>query len=159
MLKKVLLLTLAIAGLAAPVRAQAPPSAPGSGTDHAKDGRDKDRADIRAHIDSIFQAFINKDAAKLRATHHQNWLGYLEGSRTMIHGVDGYMNNTYVDPASPYGMKSYKMREFDMIFKGDAAFVCFVADIEANTPNGPYKRTLRISDFYTKQDGHWIQTD
>jgi hypothetical protein len=21
---------------------------------------------------------------KLRATHHQNWLGYLEGSRTMI---------------------------------------------------------------------------
>jgi ketosteroid isomerase-like protein len=150
MLKKVLLLTLAVAVLAAPVRAQA------SAT--TNDGRDKDRAEIRAHIDSIFQAFINKDAAKLRATHHQNWLGYLEGSRTMIRGVDGYMNNSYVDPASPYGMKSYKMREFDMIFKGDAAFVCFVADVEANTPNGPSKRTLRISDFYTKQDGQWIQT-
>jgi ketosteroid isomerase-like protein len=120
--------------------------------------RKADREAIRAHIDSIFQAFIKKDAAELRATHHQNWLGYLEGSRTMIHGVDAYMNNTYVDPASPYGMKSYKMREFDMIFKGDAAFVCFVADVEANTPNGPAKRTLRISDFYTKQDGKWIQT-
>jgi ketosteroid isomerase-like protein len=150
MLKKVFVLTLAIFGLVTLVRAQAPVS--------ATDGRDKDRAEIRAHIDSIFQAFINKDAAKLRATHHQNWLGYLEGSRSMIHGVDGYMNTTYVDPSSPYGMKSYKMREFDMIFKGDAAFVCFVADVEANTPNGPSKRTLRISDFYTKQDGHWIQT-
>lgn len=44
-----------------------------------------------------------------------------------------------------------------MIFKGDAAFVCFVADIEANTPSGPLHRALRISDFYTKQDGKWIQ--
>jgi ketosteroid isomerase-like protein len=123
-----------------------------------QDDRKADRDAIRAHIDSIFQAFIKKDAAALRATHAKNWLGYLEGSRTMIHGVDGYMDWNRVDPASPYGMKSYKMREFDMIFKGDAAFVCFVADVEANTPNGPSHRALRISDFYTKEDGKWIQT-
>lgn len=123
-----------------------------------QDDRRADREAIRAHIDSIFQAFIDKDPAKLRATHHQNWLGYLEGSREMIRGVDGYMDWNQVDPKSPYGMKSYKMREFDMIFKGDAAFVCFVADVESNTPNGPAKRALRISDFYTKQDGKWIQT-
>src|SRR6185503_612076 len=123
-----------------------------------QDDRKADREAIRAHIDSIFQAFIKKDAAKLRETHAKNWLGYLEGSRTMIKGVDGYMDWNYVDPSSPYGMKSYKMREFDMIFKGDAAFVCFVADVEANTPNGPSKRTLRIADFYTKEDGKWIQT-
>ena len=102
-----------------------------------QDDRKADRDAIRAHIDSIFQAFIKKDAAMLRATHAKNWLGYLEGSRTMISGVDGYMDWNQVDPASPYGMKSYTMREFDMIFKGDAAFVCFVADVESNTPNGP----------------------
>ena len=45
-----------------------------------------------------------------------------------------------------------------MIFKGDAAFVCFVADVESVTPNGPFHRVLRISDFYTKQDGKWIQS-
>jgi ketosteroid isomerase-like protein len=119
--------------------------------------RTADREAIRAHIVSIFEAFIKKDAAALRATHAPNWLGYLEGSRTMIKGVDGYMDWNQVDPKSPYGMKSYKIREFDMIFKGDAAFVCFVADVDANTPNGPYHRVLRISDFYTKQDGQWIQ--
>ena len=122
-----------------------------------QDDRAADREAIRAHIDSIFQAFIKKDVAALRATHAENWLGYLEGSRTMIKGVDGYMDWNYVDPKSPYGMKSYKMREFDMIFKGDAAFVCFVADVESNTPNGPHHRALRISDFYTKQNGQWIQ--
>jgi ketosteroid isomerase-like protein len=123
-----------------------------------QDDRAADREAIRAHIDSIFQAFIKKDAAALRATHAENWLGYLEGSREVIKGINGYMEWNEVDPKSPYGMKSYKMREFDMIFKGDAAFVCFVADVEANTPNGPYHRALRISDFYTKQDGKWIQS-
>ena len=63
-----------------------------------------------------------------------------------------------VDPKSPYGMKSYKMREFDMIFKGDAAFVCFVADVESNWPGAPPHRALRICDFYTRSNGQWIQS-
>lgn len=133
-------------------------NAPGSSEGNVQDDRAADREAIRAHIDSIFQAFIKKDAAALRATHAENWLGYLEGSRTMIKGIAGYMDWNQVDPKSPYGMKSYKMREFDMIFKGDAAFVCFVSDIEANTPNGPFQRALRICDFYTKQNGNWIQS-
>src|SRR5499433_3997249 len=121
------------------------------------DGRQADRAAIRAHIDRIFQAFIKKDAAELRATHAENWLGYLEGSTTMIKGVAGYLDWNQVDPKSPYGMQSYKFREFDMIFKGDAAFVCFVADVESNWPGAPPHRALRICDFYTKNDGKWIQ--
>src|ERR1051325_4140130 len=98
------------------------------------DERAADRAAIKAHIESIFQAFINKDTDALRATHAENWLGYLEGSRTVIKGIDGYMDWNQLDPKSPYGMKAYKFREFDLIFKGDAAFVCFVADVDANTP-------------------------
>ena len=85
---------------------------------HAQDDRAADRAAIKAHIDSIFQAFIKKDAAALRATHAENWLGYLEGylgGSPMIRGLDGYMDWNQVDPKSPYGMKSYKFREFDMI--------------------------------------------
>src|SRR5947209_8631220 len=125
----------------------------------ADDDRAADRAAIRAHIDRIFQAFIHKNSDELRATHAANWLGYLEGSRTMIKGVEGYMNASgYFDPKSPYGMTGYTMREFDMIFQGDAAFVCFVSDVESRTPAGPAKRALRICDFYTKQADGWIQT-
>ena len=127
----------------------------------AQDDRAADRAAIKAHIDSIFQAFIKKDAAALRATHAANWLGYLEGylgGSPMIRGLDGYMDWNQVDPKSPYGMKSYKFREFDMIFKGDAAFVCFVPEIDSIGPNGPNHRVLRICDFYTKNNGQWIQS-
>jgi ketosteroid isomerase-like protein len=55
-------------------------------------------------------------------------------------------------------MKSYQMREFDMIFKGDAAFVCFVADVESNWPGAPPHRALRICDFYAKNNNEWIQS-
>lgn len=126
------------------------------------DGEEKDRAGdreaIRTHIDRIFQAFIHKDKSELRATHAANWLGYLEGSHKMIRGIEGYMETVaWLDPKSPWGMTGYKMREFDMIFQGDSAFVAFVADVEAKTPRGPYQRVLRITDYYTKQNGAWIQ--
>jgi len=125
---------------------------------HAQDNRAADRAAIKAHIESIFQAFINKDNAALRATHAENWLGYLGEGRQMIKGIGDYMQWNEQDPKQPYGMKSYKFREFDMIFKGDAAFVCFVANVDSNTPNGPFQRALRICDFYTKDNGKWIQS-
>jgi hypothetical protein len=75
----------------------------------AADDRADDRAAIRTHIDRIFQAFIHKDRAELRATHAKNWLGYLEGSREMIHGIDEYMNSTgYFEQGSPYGMTAIR---------------------------------------------------
>jgi len=125
----------------------------------AQDDRASDRAAIKAHIDSIFQAFIKKDVAALRATHAENWLGYLDNSGRMLKGINNYMDWNQLDPKSPYGMKSYKFRDFDMIFKGDAAFVCFVADVESNPwPGNPPHRVLQICDFYTRNDGQWIQS-
>ena len=140
------LLILGIVFLTTPVVAQ------------SQDDRAADRAAIRAHIDSIFQAFIKKDNAALRATHAENWLGYLEGSDTVLKGIQAYMDWNNQDPKSEWGMKGYEFREFDMIFKGDSAFVCFIADTQLQTPNGVIKRALRISDYYTKQDGKWIQS-
>jgi len=123
-----------------------------------QDNRAADRSAIKAHIESIFQAFIDKDNAALRATHAENWFGYLGESGPALKGIGAYMDWNQQDPKNPYGMKSYKFREFDMIFKGDAAFVCFTADVDSNTPTGPLHRALRICDFYTKNDGKWIQS-
>jgi|SRR5579872_105767 len=123
----------------------------------AADDHAADRQAIRAHIESIFQAFINKDAAALRATHDEHWLGFLEGSSSPIRGIKEYMEWSTPDPHGQYGMTAYKIREMDMIFAGDAAFVTFVSDVESETPAGPLHRVLRIADFYAKNDGKWIQ--
>lgn len=122
----------------------------------ANDDRDADRAEIRAHIESIFQAFIDKDAAKLRATHSEDWRGFLEGSRVAIRGVEEYMQAVSGAIKSPNtGLKAYKITYYDALFHGaDLAVVCFVADVEYQ---GGGSNTLRIMDVYAKRKGHWIQ--
>ena len=74
-------------------------------------------------------AFIHKDAAELRATHDENWLGCSRKVRVLVfRGIDNYMKATSGSISSPYGMSGYKIREFDTIFHDDAAFVTFVAE-------------------------------
>src|SRR5438067_1833233 len=123
----------------------------------AGDDRAADRAAIRADIDRIYRAFIDKDLATIRATHDENWHGFLEGSRQMIRGIGEYMS--YVGPMKgPYGMSDYKIRDFDIIFQGDAAFVTFITDIGIKLPEGTRHSVQRLADFYAKKNGKWMQT-
>src|SRR5690242_12880335 len=120
------------------------------------DNRAADREAIRADIDGIYSAFINKDRARVRATHDDNWHGFLEGSRKMIRGIDEYMN--YVGPmTSPYGMTGYKIRDFDIVFHGEAAFVTFITDVDLKLPSGTVRSVQRLADFYAKKNGKWTQ--
>ena len=54
--------------------------------------RAQEVAAIRAHIESIFQAFIDKDVARLQVTHGKNWRGFLTGSTKVIRGIDQAFN-------------------------------------------------------------------
>jgi hypothetical protein len=65
--------------------------------------RPADAAAIRAHIESIFQAFVDKDRAKLEATHSAEWRGFTPWSGHVIRGRDGYMNEATFPPGLPKG--------------------------------------------------------
>jgi ketosteroid isomerase-like protein len=128
-----------------------------AGAAFGADDRAADRDVIRADIDRIYRAFIARDRATVQATHSADWHGFLEGSRTMIRGIDQYMN--YVGPmTSPYGMSDYKIRDFDIMFEGNAAFVTFVTDVELKLPDGQRHSVQRLADFYVKRDGNWVQS-
>jgi ketosteroid isomerase-like protein len=123
-------------------------------------GREKDAAAIRAHIESIFQAFIDKDQAKLAATHGRDWRGYLTGSRTVIKGRDGYMRANGLPgqmPPKGQGMVGYRILEYDTVFYGDVAVVNFVAETDHMNGTQPRTATLTLMDIYAKEDGAWIQ--
>ncbi|MEW6207992.1 MAG: nuclear transport factor 2 family protein [Acidobacteriota bacterium] len=133
----------------APIPATTPVSA------NREDDRASDQAAIRAHIESIFQAFINKDGQKLRATHSTDWRGFLEGSPVAIRGIEEYMRAVDGGLKNPNGgMSGYRIADYDVIFHGDLAVVCFVADVELRSGNAS---KLRILDVYAKRNGEWIQ--
>lgn len=121
------------------------------------DQRPADRDAIRNHIDKIFQAYIHKDAAVIRATHASEWTGFFESSRSAVHGIDLYMKNIDGYLHGPVRMSGYKMLEFDVIFYGDVAMIPYVADVSYEIPGGTATRKLRVFDVYAKLAGEWNQ--
>jgi len=121
--------------------------------------RAADAAAIRAHIESIFQAFIDKDRPKLEATHGANWRGFTPWSGGVIRGRDGYMSQATFPEGLPkgQGMLRYRMSDFDVAFYGDTAVASFVADIDVKEGAEEATRKLTLLDVYHKAPGGWIQ--
>jgi hypothetical protein len=121
--------------------------------------RPADAAAIRAHIESIFDAFVEKDRRKLEATHGANWRGFTPWSGNVIRGRDGYMSSATFPEGVPkgQGMIAYRISDFDVVFYGDTAVASFVADLDVayGTDKGTQKLTLL--DVYHKEPAGWIQ--
>ncbi len=121
------------------------------------DARQVDREAIRAHIIKIFQAYSDKDAATIRATHAPAWIGFQSSSATAIRGIDAYMKDVDGYLNGPVRIAAYKIVEFDVTFYGDVALVPYVADVTYAFPGGSVTQKLRVFDVYAKLDGAWNQ--
>ncbi|HEV2665329.1 MAG TPA: nuclear transport factor 2 family protein [Blastocatellia bacterium] len=138
-------------------------------TVEAQEDRAADAAAIRAHIESIFQAFIDGDIDKIYATHSQDWRGFLEGTPVPIKGIDEYMRANGIEwprpanapkttPYFPAGT-GYRVSNFDVHFYSpELAVASFLGDFERNIGGANVTmRRFRIMDVYGKRNGSWIQ--
>jgi hypothetical protein len=121
--------------------------------------RPADSAAIRAHIESIFKAFVDKDRATLEATHGKEWRGFTPWSGHVIRGLDGYMKEATFPPDVPknQGMVGYRIGEFDIVYYGDTAVVSFVAEVDRLYGKEKSSEKLTFIDVYHKDPGGWIQ--
>jgi hypothetical protein len=121
--------------------------------------RPADAAAIRAHIESIFQAFVDKDRQKLADTHGSEWRGFTPYSGHVIKGREAYMNEATFEPGLPknQGMVGYRIGEFDIVFYGDTAVVSFVADVDRMYGTDKSTERLTFVDVYHKDPGGWMQ--
>ena len=103
----------------------------------------------RAHIDSIFQAFIKKDAAALRATHSENWLGYLDNSGRMLKSINDYMDWNQVDPSFP-GPERFK-GAIRIVMKNGAIYEA-VEEHNRGSAANPMTRTELLGKFETNAE-------
>ena len=135
---------------------------------HAQE-RAADAAAIRAHIESIFQAFIDGDEDKIFATHSEDWRGFLEGYPKPIKGIDEYMRANGINwPRQPNAPKSrsyfppgttYKVEDFDVHFYGpELAVATFFGEFQRRDGDKTITLSrLRLMDIYAKRNGSWIQ--
>jgi ketosteroid isomerase-like protein len=160
MLKKFYWLSFCLmVGFTSLAQAQTPPQ---------QDSREADRAAIRAHIESICQAFIDGDIDKIHATHTQDWRGFLENSRVPIKGIDEYMLANGIPWPKPAGVTKratnpgntgFKVFDFDVHFYSpELAVACF--NVDFGQKSGEEFITgvrYRIMDIYAKRNGQWNQ--
>lgn len=158
------LLALVLFGLAAALWTG---SAARGVSDVARDDRAADREAIRAHIDKIFRAYVDGDCATIRATHAPNWIGFTGQARSIVRGLDEYMNSSAAfcrqggANRSPEALRQaslvdYRLAEVDFVFYGDVALVPYVAETwYGRAARVPGK--LRSLDVYAKVDGRWNQ--
>jgi len=148
------LLSLAVLTIGA--TAQTPP----------QENRSADAAAIRAHIESIFHAFIDWDVDKIYATHSEDWRGFLEGSHVPIKGINEYMRANGIDwpkdkgsKPSPNPARSYQLKDFDVIFYGpELAVASFIGEFAKKSGTvAVTTNRLHIMDVYAKRNGNWIQ--
>lgn len=132
--------------------------------------READAKAIRAHIESIFQAFIDGDVDAIRATHSEDWRGLLDSRETPIKGIDEYMRANGIEwpPKPGTGRKvsyyppgtTYRISDFDLHFYGpDFAVASLNGEFNRNEAGKTVTlRRFRVMDVYARRDGKWIQT-
>ena len=137
-----------------------------AGISQPQPDRAADAEAIRAHIGSIFQAFIDADEQKIFDTHSEDWRGLLEGTPTPIKGIDEYMRANGIEWPKPANAPKperyfppgtgYKMNDFDAHFYNpELAVANFIGEFVSK--EGKTLRRFRIMDIYAKRKGSWIQ--
>ena len=121
--------------------------------------RAADAAQIKAEIERICQAFVDKDRDTLTKTHGREWRGFTPFGDHVIRGIDGYMNEATFPPGTPKGrgMVGYRMSDYDAVFYGDTAVASFVLETDVMRGDVKAVQKLTILDVFHKEKGVWIQ--
>jgi hypothetical protein len=113
-------------------------------------------AEIRQHVERLFDAFLVKDSETLRNGRIEDWMGFQIPSTTLIRGVDRYMVDLEV-ALENLEVTRYEFLEFEVDVHTDVALVYYVARDWLSTPEGEKTILVRALDVYGLQQDGWIQ--
>lgn len=113
-----------------------------------------DAAEIRAHVESLFEAFLAGDREALRSGRIPTWRGFQIRSTRLIEGVDEYMEEL---EKAMVGLRvsRYEFLDFEVDIRGDIALVYYIARdwIDGDTQTV----LVRALDAYERGRDGWIQ--
>jgi ketosteroid isomerase-like protein len=117
---------------------------------------DKAAAEIRSHVEGLFDAFLAKDRDALRDGRVADWRGFQIPSTTLIRGVDRYMVDLET-ALQNLKVTRYEFLEFEVDVHDDIALVYYIARDWLDTPDGEETALVRALDVYQRRSDGWIQ--
>ncbi len=123
---------------------------------------EKDKAEIKEHIESIFQAFIDQDIDKIKSTHSTDWTGFKTSSTTLKRGINSYMENVQ-NALDSFQMTHYQFDDIEIQHYGDLAVVYYLASTGFKLKFLPENDTIypvkyKSIDIYKREPDGWIQS-
>jgi ketosteroid isomerase-like protein len=115
-----------------------------------------DRERILEHIHAIFQAYLRKDRAAIRRGHTEDWRGFVARSRSLIRGIEAYMEGAEESLAAFEGVR-YEILDSEIHVHGDHATVFYLARYWIRTDSGERPIGLRAVDLYRRDPEGWNQ--
>jgi ketosteroid isomerase-like protein len=113
-------------------------------------------AQIRHHVEALFDAFLAKDTETLRRGRTVDWKGFQIPSTELIRGVDSYMVDLEA-ALQNLEVTRYEFLDFEVDVRGRTALVYYVARDWLNTPDGEKTILVRALDVYESGSDGWIQ--
>lgn len=116
-----------------------------------------DRDAILSHVHSIFEAYLRRDRDAIRATHSDDWTGFLGPSTAIERGIDAYMARADASLAAFRGT-GYELLDAEVSVFGDFAVVFYVGRYDYRDQDGAQgSLPLRSVDLYRREPEGWIQ--
>ncbi len=113
--------------------------------------------EIRAHVESLFEAFLSGDRHTLRSGRLSHWKGFQIRSTALISGIDEYMFELE-KALGTLRVERYEFLDFEIDVLGDVALVFYVARDWLTPGEGrPETVLLRALDVCRRADGRWTQ--
>ena len=113
-------------------------------------------AQIRHHVETLFDAFLARDTDTLRAGRTADWRGFQIPSTSLIRGVDSYMVDLEA-ALENLEVTRYEFLDFEVDVHGKIALVYYVARDWLNTPDGEKTILVRALDVYESRKDGWTQ--
>ena len=118
---------------------------------------ERDKDEIRYHIDAFLSACIHKDWAAAGRGRAQNWRGFSVRTQTILQGSPGLVAEVKV-LLEASDLIDYEMIEIDYVFHGATCLVPYVARLRGRcNAERLFEIKLRALDVYVNQDRDWLQ--
>lgn len=118
---------------------------------------ERDKDEIRHHIDTTFQAYIDRDWDALRIACVEEWAGFTVDAASIIRGSGTYILSVK-RLLKDIDLIDYEMIEIDYAFYDPVCVVPYVARLRGTWVSGDtFEVKLRVLDLYARRDGTWYQ--
>jgi len=118
---------------------------------------ERDKDEIRYHIDAFLRACIDKDWPAAGRGRADNWRGFSVCSPTVLQGGPGLVAEVKV-MLETCNLVDYEMLEIDYVFHTTTCLVPYVARLRGRCSAGRLLEIkLRALDVYVNHAGNWLQ--